>query len=257
MRRMYAFLVVLFGCDDMGADFALTDFGVPQTPQLETSSPTAERESLYAPDAATLPVVSPLSPGDCDDAAQFQNIFGACPVQPPEIDSCTLEGLTCLYPVAPAADAGEHAESCYDAFACSFGLWSPLGERCPGPWEFNPGPPAMPPLASTPPSSVPTVSPPSVSAPGVPPVVSSVPASSIGVTDAGEPLPPQRDAGTSGDAGVISDAATLAAPLFDAAPLLDAAVWDGAVPDAAAWDGAVFDAGAASIAVDASAPLLA
>lgn len=279
MRRTYAFLVVLLGCDDRGAQFDFADFGIPQTPQLETSAPTAENESLYAPDAATLPVGRPLSPADCADAVQFQSIFGACPTQPPEIESCTLEGLTCLYPTAPVADAGAQAQTCYAVFGCSFGLWSPLGERCPGPWEFNPGPAVVPPLASTPPSpSVPTTPAPTMSVPSVPPVMSSVPVSSVGVGDAGAPLPPPADAGTLGEAGASSDAGapahvgdaslvqdasssflpsavgadagtdagSTAAPPVDAAPVLDAALWDGRAPDA----------GLASTPRDASSPFI-
>jgi hypothetical protein len=58
------------------------------------------------------------------DSGSVHRLRPGCPGEKPRASKCDLEGLRCLY----ESDAGE---GCYDEWTCLFGLWSPLGDRCP------------------------------------------------------------------------------------------------------------------------------
>ncbi len=59
------------------------------------------------------------------DSGRVHRLRPGCPGEKPKANRCDLEGLRCLY----ESDAGE---GCYDEMTCLFGIWSPLGEVCPG-----------------------------------------------------------------------------------------------------------------------------
>jgi hypothetical protein len=244
MRRLCACLVVLVGCDDIVSGGSDSVFAVGDPNPMVGFAPAAPYvTSLAAPDAATPRFPNVVGANDCASAFDYERIFGACPATLPSIESCTVEGLECLYATAAdavAADAGTSA--CYEIVRCSLGLWSPLGERCSGPLQFNPRLPAAPrPIPQGPslpaePSTSPSIELPpapslsnSIELPPVPSMsmapMSSSPASSVlmpvaatggGGADGGPPDAGAYDAGTADASTPQSDGSATDASAIDA-----------------------------------------
>jgi len=223
--------VCVIGCGDSSGSSDSALGGVFPTPAA-TAPPQApavlQVPTTVASGSFVVPQRARPAPGvRCDvDAGPIGLTRARCPGSPPEVGDCADEGLDCLYPAT---------DGCVGRYECALGVWTPMGERCPGPEVLVPTQQALP----QPEQPAPTPS-------GEPAALPSTSASTA-PSDSGDPsgqLPPPVDAG--------------AAPVSTDAGRADAASWvqagDGEPTQLTPSSGdEQTDGGAWGVVVDASA----